>query len=232
MAIEIEEVDNLLVKESFRMRTSVNLLGCGGVGSNILRFARREEMTCRYTFRLYDMDEVELHNLNRTSLFHLEDINKKKTNVLRSNFMRYHHSSRSYGQYHDPTTNDSIRDTFNTAVDSESELYRGLIVDARDTVDPSKVKDGTWIKLAYNGASEISFHFKPHLHSRMILNLGDDGYEVVPSFYVPAAMLSVMMWNFARYVNLLEITNHRAGVFAFDFDDTLESLMEDYDAVE
>lgn len=238
MAIRRDQVDNLQKYER-RMRLPVNLLGAGGVGSNILRFVRNPWNCNKMFFRVYDFDEVEIHNLNRSSLFRPSDIGHKKVTALHANLIYGHRNNVSRSRYgldtgDEWTQPDTIVDTFVETVMKDTDMMRGLIVDARDTVDPNALPERTWVKLAYNGASEISFHFKPSVHTHKILDLtgGTNSYEIVPSFYVPAAILAVMTYNYMRYINFVEITEMRAGTVMFDIDQFCEAIAEDYVPVE
>jgi hypothetical protein len=93
-------------------------------------------------------------------------------------------------------------------------------------MDVNMMPPGIWLKLAYNGGSEISFTFKPSVVASKVFSLrpGGNSYEVVPSFYVPAALLAVAALNFMRFLNFLEITDHRAGTFSMDIDSLVEEV--------
>jgi hypothetical protein len=204
------------------MRHRVNLLGVGGVGTNILAQAVKGVGPERVMFRIYDDDTIELHNLNRTKLFRLEDMGKPKVLAVRETVGALNGQALAPASRPDPM----IAEAFNVRTDSETKYRIGTIIDARDTLDPTKMHPKTWIKLAYDGGTNLSFTWRPHLVVGMILDLnaGSNSYEVVPSFYVPAALLASLTFNFMRFLNFLEITDERAGTVHLDFDQMIEEI--------
>jgi tRNA A37 threonylcarbamoyladenosine dehydratase len=101
----------------------------------------------RYMLRAYDHDTLELHNLNRSSLFLLNQVGRKKViaiqnavrTVLDANNGRSRENSTAF-----------LRDVSDQMIDRTSRLKLGITVDARDTMDPTKMVPNSWIKLAYN----------------------------------------------------------------------------------
>ena len=209
MAIEAADVRRLArrILGSGSMRHRINLLGVGGVGSNVLRVA--DHFPSRMMFRIYDDDEIELHNLNRTTLFQVANVGDWKTRVAFRN-----------------CTQGMIKDEYRIKTDANTEFMMGTIVDARDTLDPAKLHKDTWIKLAYDGGSSISFTFKPWVVSQSVFSLDSgDSYAVVPSFFVPAAMLSIISFRYAEFLNFAEITDLKAGTVGFDIDQLAQDVM-------
>jgi hypothetical protein len=217
--LEAGQVRNLVRKVlgGGKMKYSVNLLGVGGVGSNILWQACRAPYPERLIFKIYDHDTIELHNLNRTMLFDLDTVGQQKVGAAARACSR---RTRLEQNGREPM----VRVAQAQRVDGTHRLQMGTIIDARDTLDPTAMLPGTWIKLAYNGGSEISFTWKPEVvvHKIIDLNPGRSSYEVVPSFFVPAALLTVATFNFMRFLNFLEITDHRAGTFFMDIDELVD----------
>jgi hypothetical protein len=162
--------------------------------------------------RAYDPDTIEIHNLNRTSLFKLSQVGVTKV--------------RAATETARPEVPNLLQATA-IMVDSHTPLMMGLTIDARDTLDPTKMPPRTWLKLAYNGGSLIGFTWRPDLVARYVIDLEggrSSAYEVVPSFYVPAALLAVLALNFARYLNFLEITEQRAGTCTMDIDEVVQTV--------
>ena len=64
-------------------KKKVAIIGCGGVGSEILKHLIRHGVK---KFVLIDFDTVKLHNLNRQYLFSENDIGTSKTELLKRKF--------------------------------------------------------------------------------------------------------------------------------------------------
>ena len=73
MAITREDVRRLEHRPptTTGVRKRINLMGVGGVGSNLVRTICRDAR--KFAVRIFDHDVVELHNLNRTSMFGLNE---------------------------------------------------------------------------------------------------------------------------------------------------------------
>jgi len=203
----------------------ISILGGGGVGSNLLR------LTCldpaRFYINLYDYDTVALHNLNRTSMFSLEQARScwRKVDALRSNARSYMFS-RSGIKNETPIVH-------HVSVDKNTSVRAGVIIDARDTLDVEKMVPNTWLKLGYDGGSSIAFTFLPHIVAKNVFDLNsnvDNTYAVVPSFYVPAALLSCLAFRFMEFLNLIEIPDSKAGTVSFDIDCLADEVTYQWDA--
>lgn len=220
---KVLDTDNLhmLKRIETAQRRPINLMGLGGVGTNVLsllceRVANRERGSLGdgFIIRGYDMDHVELHNLNRTLLFKPSGLFKSKAVALRQN----QNVLKPTIKLHD------------MEVTREFDPTRGLLIDARDTLDPEKILDNTWVKLAYNGDDEFAFHFKPHL-SRDVIDLEStetSSYEVVPSFFVPASMLALYTMYMSTYFNLVKITDLKATFMNFSMAEEIIDASEDF----
>lgn len=211
MAITREEVGMLAMRPISPKGSArrITVLGAGGVGSNIVRMACNK--ASRFYIRLFDHDRVELHNLNRSSLFSIDNAMRNQTKVgalmEASNWL----SGGSGG----------VRVVECVEVDKDTTMMPGVIIDARDTLAVEKMVPNTWIKLAYDGGSNVSFTWRPHVVADKVFDLNahmSNTYEVVPSFYVPAAMLSLLAMRFMEFLNFAEITDRRAGTFLMDID--------------
>jgi hypothetical protein len=220
MSITREEVRKLETRPitTSNVRKRVNLMGVGGVGSNLVRTICRD--AARFAVRIYDHDEVELHNLNRTSMFKLSDAvaQKKKVYAIRD---RAEEMGRG-NYFSNPIISAQVMQT-----DRDSEFDQGVIIDARDTLDPLKVPPKTWLKLAYDGGSDVSFTWLPVVVADKVFDMNagrSNTYEVVPSFYVPAALLGVLALRFMEFPNFLEITELRAGTFSCSLDDLVDTV--------
>jgi hypothetical protein len=199
-----------------QQRKKIAILGVGGVGSNLVRQIMPLQINKKVPFNvsIYDHDTVELHNLNRTSMFSVKDafsaVNKVNAiiNVARLDVARHNQA----------ITKENFR---------ESEFQRTLIVDSRDTMAPDKIIPGTWLKLAYDGGSDIGFTWLPHVIADKIFDLSanvSNTYAVTPSFYVPAAILSAMTLRFMQFYNFLDITELRAGTFQCNIDSIINEV--------
>ena len=213
MAITSQDVARLHRKQlgAGKMRFRINLLGVGGVGSNILDTAALcagGAESSRLMFRIWDHDTVEFHNLNRTTLFSLQSVCSDWKKVTQAK-ERYEEMIAETGG----------------EVGGDADLPMGVVIDARDTLDPSKLIKGSWIKLAYDGGSNISFTWHPEVVARMVFSLDDsNSYAVVPSFFVPAALLGVFALRFLEFSNLAEITELRAGTMHLDIDQVARDI--------
>jgi len=222
MPITPQDVRKLARKDlsARQHRQRVNLLGVGGVGTNVLRQALRNDE--QFLFRIYDHDTLELHNLNRSSLFLVQSVGQKKVVAVRT-AVRHRFGERSGSTPH--RTISFLRENQDWMVDRTSTIPGGTIIDARDTMDPTKMVAKTWLKLAYNGGSELSFTWRPDLVADRVLDLGGrSAYEVVPSFYVPAAVLAVFALHFMRLLNFAEIPDTRAGTYQLDLDQAVREV--------
>ena len=213
MAITSQDVARLHRRElgSTKMRFRINLLGCGGVGSNLLMSAgactRREEDS-KLMFRVWDHDTVEYHNLNRTTLFTLRGVKYGSLKVMQAK-NRFPSMIKEVG----------------SMVSGSDTLPMGVVIDARDTLDPTKLIKGSWMKLAYDGGSNISFTWHPEVVARTLFSLDNsNSYAVVPSFFVPAALLGVFALRFLEFSNLAEITELRAGTMHLEIDQVARDI--------
>ena len=202
--LSVEDVSRLSRTPDRKIRAS--LLGVGGVGINILETVSHIHSGLAETkFVIYDHDTVEFHNLNRTTAFKLSDLGQEKVRVARN------HYSCVYGFY-----NSRVTETFSP---------QGLIIDARDTLDPSQLLPNTWIKLAYDGGSNISFTWHPKIVASRLLTLDDgNSYAVVPSFFVPAALLGVLTLRFLEFPVIAKIPEANAGTIHLDIDQMVHSI--------
>jgi hypothetical protein len=200
------------------MRRRLNLLGVGGVGSNFMRLMCHHED--EVMVRIFDMDTVELHNLNRASMFTIDDAfsNASKVSAIAASCKRL-------------ASELSVTPS-NAEIDRDTVLPKGLVIDARDTLNPTKIPAATWLKLAYDGGSEMSFTWLPHIVSKHVVDLSNgrsNAYAVVPSFYVPAALLSILAMRFMQFENFLEITEMRAGTFHMNLDEMVDSVSYEWE---
>jgi len=189
--------DSASLKSYNRPLPCINILGSGGIGTNLISFlCGKKDFFNSFKIDLYDYDIVELHNLNRTDLFNINDVVKKKKKVqaVKDNLSNNLSSFTRLNSSHD------------MKIDENSTFARsGIIIDARDTILPSDIPDKTWIKLAYDGGSNISFVFNPkEVLKRVFRTSTRSSYEITPSFYVPPAILSAFCMLFLginKFVN-------------------------------
>ena len=228
MAINTADLYNLAMRPplSGRSRQRTTILGVGGVGSNLVR-EMLDPIKQVYSAFIYDDDQVELHNLNRTSMFSLDQAMSKSFKVFsiisnQGNFMRANSIDVEMVASKKSSVKKINRENF-----TEIPLNQRILIDARDTMAPSMVIPKTWIKLAYDGGSDISFTFLPDIIADKIFDLTagrTNSYAVTPSFYVPAAVLSIMTLRFMQFYNFLEITDLRAGTFQTNIDDLITAV--------
>jgi ThiF family len=222
MSIAREDVRRLATRPvtASNIRRRVNLMGVGGVGSNLVRtICRRAES---FAVRIFDHDKVELHNLNRTSMFSLSSAMTHRDKV-----------KAIQGRANALTGCNPVVAALAVETNRESEFDVGIIIDARDTLDPLKVPKRTWLKLAYDGGSDVSFTWLPAEVADKVFDLTANRrstYEVVPSFYVPAALLGVLALRFLEFPNFLEITPLRAGTFQMNLDDLANEISYKWEA--
>lgn len=212
MTITMEEVGKLRMmplRKDFRKRLII--LGAGGVGSNLVSTCM---MSARdFMITLYDYDTVEVCNLNRTTLFSLTQAISKTHKVTALAAVAADYNLRCASEV--------------VRVTKDTKIGKGTVIDARDTLDPTTIPPGTWIKLAYDGGSAVSFTWLPDVVADRVvdLNPGRAGtYDVIPSFYVPAAMLAVLTFRFMQFVNFMDITERRAGTFQCDLDEMIDEV--------
>ena len=221
MAITREDVRRLEHRPptTTGVRKRINLMGVGGVGSNLVRTICRDAR--KFAVRIFDHDVVELHNLNRTSMFGLNEAMTGQTKKVASIRDRANWLAVQAGAVNPIVSAQSLE------TDRNSEFDIGLIIDARDTLDPLKVPQKTWLKLAYDGGSDVSFTWLPVVVADKVFDLTarrTNTYEVVPSFYVPAALLGVLALRFMEFPNFLEITELRAGTFTCSLDNLVDDV--------
>jgi hypothetical protein len=189
-------------------RFRMSLMGVGGVGSNVLGMLAK--VGCgRVKVTAYDHDTVEFHNLNRTLAFQLTDAsagNVPKVQAVERRWPNFVTGVKRCVEAADPMPKGSV------------------IVDARDTLDPGKLLPGTWAKLAYDGGTNISVTWNPAVVASRILDIGGtSSYAVVPSFYVPAALLAALAIRFLEFENLAAVPERCAGTLHIDIDETIRS---------
>jgi hypothetical protein len=153
----------------------------------------------------YDPDIIELHNLNRC-LFGITSIKSYKGSNIHK------------------ITNENYRNLL-------YKVDKHLVIDARDTMNESDMFPEIWIKLAYDGGSNISFTFHPYIVSKytMHLNMTENAYAVQPSFYVPSKVLAFMTCRIMQYKQLLSIAKEKAGTILFNIDDVINNISYKWD---
>jgi hypothetical protein len=204
----------------------ISLLGVGGVGSNLIRYFN---LFPHHDFDIYDHDKVEFHNLNRTSLFTIENALKKrfKVDAVSTNLVELTNLFQTRFNKTELKVSVNAASTFAVHRNTKLMSKRSLIIDARDTIDIEKIVPNTWIKLAYDGGSNIAFTWLPEFILDKILSLDSyrqNRYEITPSFYVPAALLSLMTMRFYQLKNFHKITSLRAGTFNMNIDTTINEV--------
>ena len=236
MAITREDVARLEMNPLSRshIRKSMCVLGVGGVGSNIVRTA--VDLENQLKLHIYDFDSVERHNLNRSSLFGVNEvINPAITSTyrLKTEIVARRAINLSKMLYRTNIPKITVA-TRHTKVNPAMTLPRGTVIDARDTMDPTKMHARSWLKMAYDGGSNIGFTFLPYIVAEKVIDLSGgrtNSYEITPSFYVPAAILGVMGFRFMQYPNFTEITNLRAGTCSFDIDTLIDDVSYAWEGV-
>jgi hypothetical protein len=194
------------------------VLGTGGIGSNVVRYIDKVKNHRYNLVRLYEMDTVELSNLNRSSLFTVKDIGKNKASVISSNRSNI-------------VDKDTVMVyTHNARVDASLSVL-GAIVDCRDTIDPNLLPPNVWLKASYNGGSNMSWHFLPNATVNSIWRSDvntDSTYEITPSFYVPAAMsgLFIRLFSITRQFTKLDPEKH-SRIVRLNIDQKIKQILEE-----
>ena len=233
MPITLEQVENLRfceIRSPGGRRRFINVLGAGGIGSNMTRLACR--LYNDVAVNLFDFDTLEFHNLNRTSMFPVAESlsgNRAKVHVLARSTALLARECAPDGINNEAISR-AVHSSSLMTVTEDSNLPSGaLTIDARDSLDPTKITPNTWIKLSYDGGSSIAFTFRPKIVANRVIDIaGRSSYEVTPSFYVPAAFLCTMGLRFSQFFNLLNITDMRAGTFECDIDDFMNNASFDW----
>jgi hypothetical protein len=195
---------------------NIDILGVGGVGSNLVKFIYCNQLITNINeLTMYDADSVELHNLNRSTMFSMAAVTSRKHKVNAVRDMCYCYGSNKMNIY-----------TITNEVDNSTTFNsRTLVIDSRDTMSPDKMPDGVWLKLAYDGGSNISFTWLPKLIVDKIVSLNtNSSYEVTPSFYVPAALLALLAAHFRRFECFTKLKPINAGTFQMNIDDIIDTV--------
>ena len=218
MAITREDLPRLQMKaiSGNTIRRAINILGAGGVGSNIVRSLLTIQEDTRV--RIFDFDTIELHNLNRSSLFPMAlaigSSTQTKVSVISGSFFKRipeHRNIELSAQC--------------ISVNAETNLPSALTIDARDTMNPLHMHASALVKLAYDGGSNISFTWHPKIVADKVVDLNRRSqYDVVPSFYVPAALLGVAVFRFLQFRNFMEIPETRATTTNYNIDELLTDV--------
>ena len=130
MAIERDDVYNLAMKPTFsQQRKKIAILGVGGVGSNLVRQIMPLQRNRKVPFNvsIYDHDTVELHNLNRTSMFSVKDAFAAVNKVIAIRDMCNIVARLEIDSHTQAITKGNFQ---------EIDFLRTLIVDSRDTLPP------------------------------------------------------------------------------------------------
>lgn len=164
-------------QKTLKLKTNISLtiIGCGGVGFWVAKFAA---MTGIEKFYLFDDDVIEIHNLNRLDLG-TNFLGKNKADAVKRviEYLRPDATSYSY----------PYKFSENFPVDSD------WLVDCTDNFKSqetneiiAKGKGIKYVKAGYDGMS-ISIN-------DTVAQWGEteDGYRVVPSFVVPAVIVAAL----------------------------------------
>lgn len=154
---------------------SISVIGCGGVGYWVAKFAAMSGIENIY---LYDFDVIEEHNLNRLDL-PISAVGKNKASVVKNmiNFLR-------------PNAN-----VFAIPFKFKKELFRQTdwIIDCTDKSEVQMLNQGIanqfgvkYMKVGYNG-EHITL-------SDVVAEWGEstNGYTIVPSWVVPASIVAAL----------------------------------------
>lgn len=170
---------------------SLTIIGCGGVGYWVAKFAAMSGIDKMY---LFDFDQIEEHNLNRLDL-PASSIGKNKAAITKGmvNFLRP-----------DATV-------YSMPFKFQEHLYRETdwIVDCTDRADVqeanykfAKKVGAKYLKVGYNG-EHITL-------SDVVAEWGEatDGYTIIPSWVVPASVVAALaVGKIMKYYNKELSTN-------------------------
>jgi hypothetical protein len=174
------------------------VLGFGGIGSNYFNifqifstpflFDRNlnyynhnkkidSNFDLKAKFTIIDDDKISLHNLNRCIFFR-----------FRNSLGVYKISS-----FSSDDVNLVYRQVDNLLEFEPKRLakkYPVSLIDCRDVLN--QVSEKILFKMSYNGSDNIAITYNPYKQCDMILNLGNNPYEVHPSSTVPPILVSLL----------------------------------------
>ena len=180
-------------QEKIKLNTeqSITVVGCGGIGYWVIKFLAMSGIEKMYAF---DPDTIEEHNLNRLDIpekyigRNKADIVKLMVNGLRPDCTIY-------------TFPFKFSDIHNTGTDwlvDCTDNYHSQIENQRI----ANLKGMKYVKAGYDGES-ISIH-------NSVAEWGDseDGYQIVPSWVVPASIVAALtVAKILKYEKSETITN-------------------------
>lgn len=248
----VDEIDSFAQTKIYK---NFHIFGLGGVGSNLVEILTNCNTRGSLTVSIFDDDRVEFHNLNRTHVFTLNNANENtlKTNAI-ANYLRSRDFTGLRESFrvapHNYKLSKNIDDrvqnivSFETYKDNHASMIKRrqqLFIDCRDVLNGDFVIPGTFVKLSYNGAEKISFHFKPEEILDNVVNISNT-YEVTPSFAVPPKILSILGYWIATFdifantntlnagyveLNIDDFINENSFVIDFE-DDDADAIIEQY----
>ena len=198
--------------EFVRSMMNYNILGVGGIGSIFAEIKNfvfpcvsaimqigLEESRRTYRFSILDMDTIELHNLNRSSIFNrghaitkakkvnvvereLENKSGRMVSLFPINKVFSKHLDAPYTQQ----SREALGELFGSTLRGMKTLSsQGAVIDCRDVISSSITIDKTNMKLSYDGDNRLGFHFNLDKFVNTLFVLPGSNYAVIPSFVVP-----------------------------------------------
>jgi molybdopterin/thiamine biosynthesis adenylyltransferase len=166
--LELKEVGPIIV------------VGCGGIGYNFTKIAA---MSGIKSFYLYDDDTIEAHNLNRIDV-PIEAIGMNKADVTMKVVTRLRNVSILAFPFKLSKTNYPPDNNIEWLVDCTDKF-----ASQKDNYEIAQDHVINYMKIGYDGES-FSIHNHPALWGNDDSN--DDGYRIVPSWSVPAILVSCL----------------------------------------
>ena len=212
------DVKNLKLSRFFhvaRRRSSLVILGAGGIGANFIYHVERNSIFHqKKLFVVYDSDTVELSNLNRVPQFTINDAadGMFKVEALKR---RFNLSSLTVNRRNWPP--------------AAERPFGSFILDCTDKLSVKDSSAASWMKLSYDGGSNIAFILNPYRFAQDLVNggveeEGQGGYEIVPSFFPPASIVSILGLLALCYSNLQKANKSRYGYFPMNIDEISATL--------
>lgn len=186
-------------KLSVKKDQSITIVGCGGIGWWVGKFAALSGIE---EIRLFDPDQWEEHNLNRIDI-PLKSLGENKAAVLRSNiiFLRPDISVYSFPYKFSSTTAEKTDWVIDCTDNHESQVNNQEI---------AANMGSRYVKAGYDG-EDFSIH-----NSVAEWGESEDGYRVVPSWVVPAVTVAALTIGKVMKYYDKEVISNLSKLYRFD----------------
>ena len=160
---------------------------------------------------VYEYDELEVHNGSRLPV-DIKTLSSGQTKVR-----AYRESNRFYASYRkccnfnhsgNRVDESEVSDVFNRREpESLISCGRKYIVDCRDNIISEHIIPHTIFKASYDGGEYFSFFTLPKATAHMSFDVNPEAtaYQVIPSYYVTPAIISVCAVHLLSYDNIRDL---------------------------